>query len=139
MDKVFIKDLLVRGVIGIRDWEREGEQDILINVTILADTRRAAETDDIRDCADYSALAKTIRDHTETAQRFTVEALANDLATICLAAPLAQQVSVRVEKPGAVRFARSVGVEITRTRNQVEPARDLLAPTRGDGERTRDE
>ena len=44
MDKTFIKDLLVRGIIGIRDWEREKPQDILINVTVFSDTRRAAET-----------------------------------------------------------------------------------------------
>ncbi len=50
MDKTFIKDLLVRGIIGIRDWEREKVQDILINVTVFSDTTRAAETDDIADC-----------------------------------------------------------------------------------------
>ena len=51
MDKTFIKDLLVRGIIGIRDWEREKPQDILINVTVFSDTTRAAETDNIADCA----------------------------------------------------------------------------------------
>ena len=84
MDKTFIKDLLVRGIIGIRDWEREKPQDILINITVFSDTSRAAETDDIADCVDYSALAKKIQAHAETAARLTVEALANDLAEICL-------------------------------------------------------
>lgn len=114
MDKIFIKDLLARGIIGIRDWEREKEQDILINVVIFADTTRAAQTDDIADCVDYSTLAKKLLHHAESARRLTVEALVNDLARICLEEPLAQKVIVRVEKPGAVRFSQSVGVEIER-------------------------
>jgi FolB domain-containing protein len=117
MDKTFIKDLLVRGIIGIRDWEREKVQDILINVTVFSDTTRAAETDDIAHCVDYSALARKIQTHAETAARLTVEALANDLAKICLQEGLVQKVIVRVEKPGAVRFAKSVGVEIERRRD----------------------
>ncbi|MEN9564580.1 MAG: hypothetical protein RIR73_2824 [Chloroflexota bacterium] len=118
MDKVFIKDLLVRGIIGIREWEREKEQDILINVTVYTNTIPAAESDDINDCVDYSALAKKIQQHAETAKRLTVEALANDLAKICLETPLVRKVVVRVEKPGAVRFAKSVGVEVERKRDE---------------------
>ena len=117
MDKTFIKDLLVRGIIGIRDCERVTQQDILINVTVFSDTTRAGETDDINDCVDYSALSKMLQAHTETAARLTVEALANDLAKICLDLPLVKKVIVRVEKPGAVRFAKSVGVEIERKRD----------------------
>ncbi len=117
MDKTFIKDLLVRGIIGIRNWEREKPQDILINVTVFSDTLRAAESDDITDCVDYSALAKKAQTHAETAARFTVEALANDLAKICLQEKGAQKVIVRVEKPGAVPSAASVGVEIERSRD----------------------
>lgn len=118
MDKVFIKDLLARGIIGIRDWEREKAQDILINVTVYTDTTNAADSDNISDCVDYSALAKKIQTHAETAQRLTVEALANDLARICLETPLVKKVVVRVEKPGAVRFAKSVGVEVERKRDE---------------------
>lgn len=117
MDKTFIKDLLVRGIIGVNDWERKKPQDILINITVFADTTRAGETDDIKDCVDYSALTKKIQAHAETAARLTVEALANDLAKICLEQNSVQKAIVRVEKPGAVRFAKSVGVEIERKRN----------------------
>ena len=116
MDKVFLKDLLVRGILGIHDWEREKPQDILINITAFTDTSRAAETDDLADCVDYSALAKKVQAHAETAARFTVEALADDLAKLCLEQEGIKKVIVRVEKPGAVRFANSVGVEIERGR-----------------------
>jgi len=118
MDKVIIKNLLARGIIGIRDWERKRVQDILINIILFTDTRRAAETDDINDCADYSEVAKKMQAHAESAGKFTVEALANDLAGICLAQNNVQRVIVRVEKPTAVRFAESVGVEIERSRDK---------------------
>lgn len=118
MDKVFIKDLLVRGIIGIREWEREKLQDILINVTVFTDTARAGESDDINDCVDYSALSKKISAHAETAGRLTVEALANDLAKICLQEKGVQKTIICVEKPGAVRFTKSVGVELERSRNE---------------------
>ena len=118
MDKVFIKNLLVRGIIGVNDWERKRLQDILINITLFTDTRRAAETDDINDCVNYSTVSKKVQAHAESAERLTVEALANDLAKICLEEKDVQKVVVRVEKPGAVRFAESVGVEIERSRDE---------------------
>ncbi len=116
MDKVIIKDLIARGIIGINDWEREKPQEILINIVAFTDTRQAAQSDDIEDCVDYRALSKKLQAHAETAARFTVEALANDLAEICLDANGVQRAIVRVEKPGAVRFCRSVGVEIERAK-----------------------
>jgi FolB domain-containing protein len=118
MDKVVIKNLLARGIIGVRDWERKRPQDILINITLYTDSRRAAETDNINDCADYSQVTKKVLAHAESAGRFTVEALANDLASLCLGENNVQKVVVRVEKPTAVRFAESVGVEIERNRGE---------------------
>ena len=69
MDKVIIQDLLVRGIIGINDWERKRAQDILINITLFTDTRRAADTDNITDCVNYSTMSKRIQAHAESAER----------------------------------------------------------------------
>jgi FolB domain-containing protein len=113
-DLIVIKDLLLRGVIGVNDWEREVEQDILVNVTLTADLSRAGQTDDLGDTVNYRTVAKKIIAHVEGTQRFTLEALAADIAAICLAEPGVRRARVRVEKPGALRFARSVGVEIER-------------------------
>ena len=118
MDKVIIRDLLARGIIGVNDWERNRPQDILINITLFTDTGRAAETDNINDCVNYSTVSKKVLAHAETSQRLTVEALANDLAKLCLEENGVRKVTVRVEKPGAVRFAKSVGVEIERSRDE---------------------
>ncbi len=113
-DQIQIKDLLLRTIIGIYDWERTNKQDVLINITVFTDLRKAGQSDDIHDSVDYKTIAKQVIAHVEAAQRQTVEALAADIARICLDRPGVPRVQVRVEKPCAVRFARSVGVEIER-------------------------
>jgi FolB domain-containing protein len=118
MDKVIIKDLLARGIIGVNAWEREQPQDILINIVVITDTRKSADTDDIADCVNYRTLARKSQVLAESAARFTVEALANDIAKLCLQENRVERVIVRVEKPGAVRFSASVGVEIERSRDE---------------------
>jgi len=115
MDKVVIKNILARGIIGIRDWERNLPQDILINIDVYTEQRRQNAPDDISECIDYSKLTKKVIQQAETAKRFTVEALAEDIARICLEDKRVLKTTVRVEKPGAVRFAESVGVEIERS------------------------
>jgi len=114
MDKILIKDLHLQGIIGVNDQEREKPQEILVNVVAFTDTSHAAQTDDLKDCVDYSLLVKEIRALVEAARRFTVEALAEDIANLCLRRSGVQKVAVRVEKPGAVTGADSVGVEIER-------------------------
>ena len=121
MDIVFIRDLRVRGILGVHDWERQQPREILINVTLFTDTRRAAQSDDLADCVDYGLMANKIRAliAPQTAGagstgRFTVEALAEDIANLCLSQPKVRKVAVRIEKPGAVEGSASVGVEIIR-------------------------
>jgi FolB domain-containing protein len=117
MDKIIIKDLLVRGILGINPEEREKLQDILINVVLYADIRQAAGTDAIEDAVNYKSISKRIIDHVESSSDFLVEKLVTDLARIVLCEnEQVQRVQVRVEKPGALRFARSVGIEIERSR-----------------------
>jgi FolB domain-containing protein len=117
MDQILIKDLLARGVIGISDRERAQPQDILVNIVLFTDTQKAAVSDNIEDCVNYRTVAKKILAHVETIERYTVEALAADIAGLCLEEKGVEGVRVRVEKPGAVRFSRSVGVEIERHQN----------------------
>ncbi|HUF39550.1 MAG TPA: dihydroneopterin aldolase [Anaerolineales bacterium] len=114
MDKIIIKNLLARGIIGVNDWEREKPQDILINIEIEADLRRAGESDDIDHTVNYRTVAKKAIALAEGSGKRTVEALAEAIAEAALETERADRVRVRVEKPGAVRFAESVGVEIDR-------------------------
>ncbi|MEW5830769.1 MAG: dihydroneopterin aldolase [Chloroflexota bacterium] len=117
MDKIVIHNLKVTGIIGIYPHERVTAQEMRISVILYTDTRRAAETDDIADCVDYDSAAKKITAHAQQAHRLTVEALAEDIARLCLALPGVKKVRVRVEKPHAVPEADSVGVEIERGPN----------------------
>jgi len=116
-DRIEIRDLLLRGILGINAEEREKKQDILVNLTLFADLRPAGRSDDISDTANYRTITKRVIEHVERAGRFTVEALAADIARLCLEDPRVTRVRVRLEKPGALRFARSVGVEIERNRD----------------------
>lgn len=116
MDKVLIEDLHVRGILGVNDWERNIPRDILINVTLFTEPRPAIRSDTLDGCVDYSQVANAIRTLVEAAQRFTVEALAEDIANLCLRREGMLKVVVKVEKPGALKDARSVGVEIERPR-----------------------
>jgi 2-amino-4-hydroxy-6-hydroxymethyldihydropteridine diphosphokinase len=120
-DRIQIKDLLLRTIIGINDEERRNRQDVLINITLHADTRAAGASDDIADAVNYRTITKRIIRLVEGSQFFLVEKMAAEIAAICLEDPRVERATVQVEKPGALRFARSVGVEIDRSR--VEPRR----------------
>ncbi len=114
MDKILIKDLRVNAIIGIYAHERTTPQEMIINLTLLTDIRQAAAADEIALCVDYEKVSNRVKAYAETAQRLTVEALAEDLAKLCLETPGVETVTVRVEKTQAIAFTGSVGVEIER-------------------------
>lgn len=116
MDRIVISDLLVRSIIGVRDDERNNRQDVVINLSLEVDLGKAGRSDRLEDSVDYRALNKKIVSMAEGSAFHLVEALAQAVADICLEHPAIREARVRVEKPGALRFARSVGVEITRGR-----------------------
>jgi len=118
-DLIHIKDLLVRGIVGINPEEREKRQDILINITLTADTSVAGRSDAIDDAVNYRTITKRVIRMVEASSFGLVERLAAEIAALCLAEPRVAAARVRVEKPGALRFARSVGVEIERTREDL--------------------
>ncbi len=116
-DLVFIQGLEVYCVIGLQPWERQVKQKVRLDLALETDTRPAAAGDDSSEALDYKAVAKAAQLLVEQSEFKLVEALAERLATAILAEfPLAASVRVRLAKPGAVRFAESVGVEIERRR-----------------------
>ncbi len=118
MDKILISDLLVRAIIGVNDDERHKPQDVLINVALYTDTRRAGASDDLADTVDYGATARRIVALAEGSRYFLVEALAEAVARLCLEDSRVEEVWVRVEKTRALRYGRAVGVEIERRRTE---------------------
>ena len=115
-DRILIKDLLLRTIIGINEEERRNRQDVLINIVLEADTRAAGTSDDIEDAVNYRTITKRIIALVEGSRFLLVEKMAAEIAAICLDDDRVQAATVRVEKPGALRFARSVGVAIRRVR-----------------------
>lgn len=118
-DRVIIRDLLVRGVLGVNPWERHSPRDIIVNLELVTDVREAGASDDIGDAVNYRTVAKGIIELVEGSSRCTVEALATDIARLCLEDPRVVSVRVGVDKPGAVRFSRSVAVDIERSREDL--------------------
>ena len=113
-DRIVIRDLAVSGVVGINDWERRYPQDILVNLEITVDTRAAAASDSIDDCLNYRSLTKAVIELVRGSSYHLVEALAAAIARLVVEEFGAEAVRVRLEKPGALRHAESVGVEIER-------------------------
>jgi len=116
MDRILISDLSARCIIGINEEERREKQDVVINLVIFADLGKAAKGDRFEDSVDYRALKKKVLNMVESSKYYLLEALAESIAKICLGQQGVMQVQVRVDKPSALRFARSVGVEIERKR-----------------------
>ncbi len=118
MDKIHIRDLLVRCIIGVFDKERDHPQDIVLNLVLHTDTRHAAATDELADTVDYKSLRDRICAFVEPSSFKLIESLAEQVAQICLATPGVAKAEVTVDKPGALAYARSVAVSIERTAAQ---------------------
>lgn len=114
LDKIFITDLKIKCIIGINDWERTQKQDVIINIELFADLMLPSKTDRIEDTIDYKEMKKKIIAMVEISQFNLVERLAAEIAAICLANKSVKAVNVKIDKPGALKYAKSVGVEIFR-------------------------
>jgi len=115
-DTIFLSDLRVDTVIGIWDWERKIRQTISIDLEMGTDIARAAQSDAIEDTLNYKKVAKRVQQFVADSEYQLVETLAEKIAQIILAEFEVPWVRVRVNKPGAIRGARDVGVLIRRTR-----------------------
>ena len=116
LDRIQIRDLSLRCVIGLNDWEREKRQDVVVSVTLHIDLSRAGESDQIEDTIDYKRVKDRIVGLVEDSQFRLIERLAEGIAAIGLEDSRVERVDVSLDKPGALRFTRSVAVEITRYR-----------------------
>jgi len=116
VDRVLISDLAVRCIIGVNDDERSEKQDVLISLTLCTDIRAAARSDRLEDAVDYREVRDRVVEMVERSQYYLLEALAEAIAGICLEHSGVAKVLVRVDKPGALRLARSVAIEIERER-----------------------
>ena len=114
MDTIFLHGLEVECVIGVWEWERSIKQKVEIDIDMAADIRSAAVTDQLEDTLNYKAIAKAVISHVENSEYQLVEALAESIANILVAEFKIPWCRVKLNKGGAVRGARAVGVVIER-------------------------
>ncbi len=114
MDIVFIRDLQIETVIGIYDWERKVRQIISLDIDMASDIKKAADSDNIDDTLSYKTVAKRLIAFVEQSEFELVEALAEKICEIILGEFNVPWVRLTLNKPGAVRGSKSVGVMIER-------------------------
>ena len=114
MDRIFISGLRVDTVVGVYEWERRIRQTVVLDVEIATDVARAAKTDDIADATDYKAICKRLTEFVRAAEYRLVETLAERCARVVLEEFAVAWVKIRLNKTGALRGARDVGVVIER-------------------------
>lgn len=115
-DKIHIRNLTLRCLIGVYPRERRAKQTVVVNLVLTADHRRAARSDQLADAVNYKTLKQRIVALVTQSSFRLIETLADRIARACLAEPGVRRVMVTVDKPGALRYARSVAVEITRAK-----------------------
>jgi dihydroneopterin aldolase len=114
MDIIFLKELKVETIIGVFDWERKIKQTVVLDLEMATDIRKAATTDNLDDTLNYKAVAKRLIDFISQSEFHLVETLAERVAEIILTEFSVPWVRVQLNKPGAVRCSRDVGVIIER-------------------------
>ncbi len=121
-DRIFLRGLTVECIIGFIDWERRVKQTVVIDLEIPVDCRNAARTDEVADTVDYKAVAKRVIAFVEASEFKLVETLAQRMAMLVIEEFALEWVRVSVNKPGAIRGSRDVGVLLERTRADLAPS-----------------
>lgn len=121
-DVIFLRGLTAECVIGFIDWERQVKQTVVLDLTLPVDCARAAASDAVEDTVDYKQIAKRTLAFVESSQFKLVESLAHKLALLLLTEFGLEWVRISVNKPGAIRSSRDVGVTIQRRRSDLGPA-----------------
>lgn len=116
MDRIFLRDLSLACTIGVNDWERRIQQPVNIHLDLDVDLKEAGVRDDLNATVDYKEIRDRLEQVVTRSRFFLIEALAETIARECLSNPLVKSVRVRLEKPGALRATRTVGVELVRSR-----------------------
>ena len=120
MDKIFLHDLKTEAIIGIFDWERQVKQTVLIDLEMSVDVRKAALTDSIEDTLNYKRVAKRLLEYIDTTSFHLVETLAESVAMLVIEEFHVSWIKVTLNKPGAIRSSRSVGIIIERDKKDAD-------------------
>lgn len=128
MDKIFLTQLSIECIVGIWEWERRVKQTVVIDVEMAADIRKAAASDSIEDTIDYKRVAKRLIAFVGESQYQLVETLTEQIARVIVTEFGVTWVKVRLNKRGAIRGARDVGIEIERRTEDFAPPTPPVQP-----------
>jgi dihydroneopterin aldolase len=115
-DRIFLRGLTAECVIGFIDWERRVKQTVVVDLELPVDCRQAAVSDDVTDTVDYKKVSKRVLAFIEASEFKLVETLAQRLALLILEEFSIEWIRLSINKPGAIRNSRDVGVSIERSR-----------------------
>ena len=118
MDIIYIKDLRIDTIVGIYDWERRVRQTVILDIEMGTDIKRSAQSDAIKDTLNYKAVAKRLISFVEKSNYQLVETLAENIAEILLSEFNVPWLRLQLNKQGAVRGVRDVGVIIERGKKE---------------------
>ena len=121
-DRIFLRGLTAECVIGFIDWERRVKQTVVVDLELPVDCRHAAVTDDVADTVDYKKVSKRVLAFIEASEFKLVETLAQRLAMLILEEFPIEWLRLSINKPGAIRNSRDVGVSIERSRADLSAA-----------------
>ena len=121
-DRIFLRGLTAECVIGFIDWERRVKQTVVVDLELPVDCRHAAVTDNVTDTVDYKKVSKRVLAFIEASEFKLVETLAQRLAMLILEEFAIEWIRLSINKPGAIRNSRDVGVSIERTRADLSSA-----------------
>lgn len=121
-DRIFLRGLSAQCIIGFIEWERRVKQTVVVDLELPVDCRRAAMSDDVADTVDYKKVAKRVLAFIEASEFRLVETLAHRLALLLLEEFGMEWVRLSLNKPGAIRGSRDVGVAIERSRADLTAA-----------------
>ena len=121
-DRIFLRGLTAECIIGFIDWERRVKQTVVVDLELPVDCRHAAITDEVADTVDYKKVAKRILAFIEASECKLVETLAQRLAMLILEEFGLEWIRLSINKPGAIRNSRDVGVSIERSRADLAAA-----------------
>ena len=120
-DRIFLHGLTAECIIGFIDWERRVKQTVVLDIELPVDCRRAAGSDEVADTLDYKKVAKRVLAFIEASEFKLVETLAHRVALLILEEFAVAWVRIALNKPGAIRNSRDVGVVIERARADLAP------------------
>jgi len=130
-DRIFLHGLTTECIIGFIDWERRVRQTVVLDIELPVDCHRASLTDEVSDTLDYKRVAKRVLAYVAASEFKLVETLAHRVALLVLEEFGVEWVRVALNKPGAIRNSRDVGVVIERTRTDLPAAAAARAPSGG--------